>query len=233
GLHGVPVVFALDRSGITGDDGPSHHGVLDMALSLTIPGMTVFAPSSSQELPVMLNEALSLDGPSAIRFPKTPARNVPAGAVGSGLSARKVCHGDGTVCILAVGKMLEAAEDAAGELAATGIAATVWDVRVVKPLDADMVGDASVHKLVVTVEDGVRVGGAGAFIADHLSGRYESRHTPPVLVLGTPLEYIPQGKPAQILAAVGLDGPGIAGSVIRSLEAGAATALDPAQLEVD
>src|SRR5580693_277509 len=113
GLHGLPVVFALDRAGITGDDGPSHHGVLDLSLTLSIPGMTVFAPSSAQEVGVMLDEALSLAGPAAIRFPKTPARQARDGAVGSGLKARRIHRGDGTVCLLAVGKLVEAAEDAA------------------------------------------------------------------------------------------------------------------------
>ena len=88
GLHRLPVVMVLDRAGITGDDGPSHHGVLDMALALSIPGMTVFAPSSAPEVEVMLDEALNLDGPSVIRFPKTPAPGSAAGAVGSGLQAR-------------------------------------------------------------------------------------------------------------------------------------------------
>ncbi len=87
GLHRLPVVMVLDRAGITGDDGPSHHGVLDMALALSIPGMTVFAPSSAAEVEVMLTEALRLDGPSIIRFPKTPAPWVPPGTVGSGLHA--------------------------------------------------------------------------------------------------------------------------------------------------
>src|SRR3954462_3212722 len=77
GLHGQPVVFALDRAGITGDDGPSHHGVLDMAFLTKVPGMTVFAPSSAQELEVMLETALSItDGPSAVRWPKTTAPSV-------------------------------------------------------------------------------------------------------------------------------------------------------------
>src|SRR2546429_186609 len=89
GLHGLPVVFALDRAGITGDDGPSHHGVLDLALTLKIPGMTVFAPSSAQEVGVMLRDALDLDGPAAIRWPKTPARQVTVEQVGSGLKARR------------------------------------------------------------------------------------------------------------------------------------------------
>ena len=95
GLHRLPVVMVLDRAGITGDDGPSHHGVLDMALALSIPGMTVFAPSSAPEVEVMLAEALTLDGPSVIRFPKTPAPWVERDSVGSGLQARRTRKGDG------------------------------------------------------------------------------------------------------------------------------------------
>ena len=114
GLHGLPVVFALDRAGITGDDGPSHHGILDMALCLNIPGMTIFAPSSAQELKVMLGTALELSGPAVVRYPKGAARQVPANQVGSGLCAKLLRTGDGSVCILAVGKMVEAAEEAAG-----------------------------------------------------------------------------------------------------------------------
>ena len=166
GLHGLPVVFALDRAGITGDDGPSHHGILDMALCLKIPGMAIFAPSSAQELKVMLGSALELSGPSVVRYPKTAARQVPADQVGRGLSARLVRKGDGSVCILAVGKMLEPAEEAAGLLADEGVEATLWDVRVVRPLDPVMVTDAGEHAFVVTVEDGIRNGGAGNIIAD-------------------------------------------------------------------
>ncbi|HLM95227.1 MAG TPA: 1-deoxy-D-xylulose-5-phosphate synthase [Acidimicrobiales bacterium] len=218
GLHGLPVVFALDRAGITGDDGPSHHGVLDLSLTLSIPGMTVFAPSSAQEVGVMLEEALSLAGPSAIRFPKTPARQAGDGAVGRGLSARQVRRGDGTVCVLAVGKMVEAAEEAAGKLAAEGVDATVWDVRVVSPPDPAMLADAAAHGLVVTVEDGIRVGGAGTFLADAMRRLTEIPHPlPPVCVLGVPSRYIPQGKPDGILADLGLDGPGIAASVTQAL----------------
>ncbi len=224
GLHGLPVVFAIDRAGITGDDGPSHHGVLDLALTLAIPGMTVFAPSSAQELPVMLRTAVELDGPAAIRYPKGPARQVDAASVGSGTSARKVRQGDGTVCLLAVGKLLTAAEEAADELGAQGIAATIWDVRVVKPPDPAMLADAAGHGVVVTVEDGIRVGGAGAFLVDAMAALNEARRIPPVLVLGIPVAYIPQGKPAQILTDLGLDGPGIAASVRNVLETSPATA---------
>ncbi len=169
GLHGLPVVLVLDRAGITGDDGPSHHGVLDMALGLSIPGMTVFAPSSAQEVEVMLAEALALDGPSMIRFPKTPAPWVAPGTVGTGLHARQVRTGDGSVCLLAVGKMVTAAEEAARHAWPTeGIDLTVWDVRVVSDPDPVMLADAGRHDVVITVEDGVRQGGAGMFIAEAL-----------------------------------------------------------------
>ena len=218
GLHGLPVVFALDRAGITGDDGPSHHGVLDMALCLRIPGMTILAPSSNAEVGVMLRTALDLEGPVAIRYPKGAGRQVPADQVGSGLRARKVSEGDGDgeVCLLAVGKMVEAAEKAAALLELEGLRPTVWDVRVVRPLDPVMVADAARHRLVVTIEDGVREGGAGAFIAQSMA---DLRPPGPlgghrILVLGTPTAFIPHGRPAAIHAQLGLDGPGIANAVI-------------------
>jgi len=238
GLHGLPVVLVLDRAGITGDDGPSHHGVLDMALALSIPGMTVFAPSSAPEVEVMLAEALTLDGPSIIRFPKTPAPRVEPGAVGAGRHARRVRTGDGTVCILAVGKMVTAAESAAREVEADGIDVTVWDVRVPSDPDPAMLTDAAGHRVVITVEDGVRMGGAGMFLADALrqgcaagtvgpagpmtapaparGGVDPGNATPvapPVICLGIPRSYIAQGKPDLILAHLGLDGPGIARAV--------------------
>jgi len=217
GLHRLPVVFVLDRAGITGDDGPSHHGVLDLPLTLAVPGMTVFAPSSADEVPVMLRQALALDGPSVIRFPKTPARQAPDGQVGQGMQARLVTRGDGSVCLLAVGKMVEAAEDAAARLADDGVEATVWDVRVVCPPDPVMLADAAHHELVVTVEDGLSTGGAGTFLVaamaelDGLPGP-----VPPARHLGVPRRYVPQGKPDRILAELGLDGAGIAAAVRRA-----------------
>ena len=223
-LHEQPVVFCVDRAGITGEDGPSAHGVLDMVLLTKVPGMTVFAPSCYEELGVMLHDALDLctDGPAAIRWPRTMPPDVPPGEAGSGLSGRKVRNG-GDVCILAVGKMLAAARTAAESLAAEGVEATVWDVRVVKPLDEVMLTDAARHPLVVTVEDGYREGGAGSLVAARLaeleavSGRPASRTPPRVANLGVPVQHIPHGKPDDILASLGLDGPGIATSVRRLL----------------
>jgi 1-deoxy-D-xylulose-5-phosphate synthase len=226
GLHGVPVVFALDRAGITGEDGPSHHGVLDMALCLKVPGMAIFAPSSVADLRVMLRTAVEMDGPAAIRYPKGAARDVPDNQVGSGLSALRLREGDGEVCILAVGKMVEAAEVAVGILLDEGISPTLWDVRLVRPLDPRMVTDAARHRLVVTVEDGIRVGGAGTFIADAIADLQESRQSPPVLSLGTPTSYIPHGAQGAILAELGLDGPGIAAATQKALLGATANLAD-------
>ena len=218
GLHGCPVVFVLDRAGITGDDGPSHHGVLDLALALSIPGMTVFAPSSAEEVEPMLRTALTLEGPSTIRVPKTAPRHVEADQVGSGLAAHQLRVGDGSVCLLGVGKMVGACLSAADELATEGIAATVWDARVVSPADAAMLNDAAHHRLVVTAEDGVRHGGAGAFLLDAMAAHVESAGlpSPATRILGVPRQYLAQGKADDILASLGLDGTGIAETIRRA-----------------
>jgi len=213
GLHHTPVIFCIDRAGITGDDGPSHHGIFDLALLTKVPGMTVLAPSSYDEVSVMLAEALRIEsGPIALRWPKTSA---PRDHVGAGLRARRVQAGR-DVCILAVGKMLAAARDAAIQLAAHGIVPTVWDVRAF-PLDAHMLADAAGHHLVVTVEDGIADGGIGAQIVSDLDARAEP--SPRVVVLGLPVAFLPHGRVDDLLAQVGLDGPGVAAAVIKALDA--------------
>jgi len=221
GLHQLPVVFALDRAGITGDDGPSHHGLLDLALCLQIPGMAVFAPSSAQDVGVMLRLALESDGPAAVRYPKGAARRRDPHEVELGLQGRRARQGAGELCILAVGSMVGPATDAAADLAAEGLEATVWDVRVVRPLDPDLVADAATHRVVVTVEDGTRVGGAGAFMADAVAAHCAAAGTPApsVVVLGTPVAYIPQSKAGLIHAELGLDGPGIAATARAAVAA--------------
>ena len=144
GLHRLPVVFCLDRAGITGDDGPSHHGILDLAFLSKVPGITIFAPSSAQELEVMLEHALRIeDGPVVIRYPKGSARQVPDHEVGSGLAARRGREGDGSVCLLAVGELVGPAVKAAELLAASGIEVTGWGPRGGQPLRPAMVGDGA------------------------------------------------------------------------------------------
>ncbi len=216
-LHKQPIVFCLDRAGITGDDGPSHHGVMDLVLFSKVPGMTVFAPSSAQELQTMLHDALELDGPSVIRYPRGAARQVGDDEVGRGLHARLAHRAAGPavpeVCFLAVGKLLAAAEAAASELEAEGVRCTVWDMRVVKPLDPEMIDDAARHPLVVTVEDGIREGGAGSRWST------SSRGTAPALTSRASRCSARRSRSSRTASPIassptsGLDGPGIAATV--------------------
>ncbi|MCH7790243.1 MAG: 1-deoxy-D-xylulose-5-phosphate synthase, partial [Acidobacteria bacterium] len=214
GLHGQPVIFCIDRAGVTGDDGPSHHGLLDMVLLSKIPKMVIFAPSSYQELQTMLAEAYAYtDGPSAIRWTKTAAPSVSEHEVGEGFAGRKVRSGE-RVCLIGVGKMLSVASEAAELLEADDINATVWDPRVVKPIDEAMLADAEKHSLVVTIEDGLADGGAGAAIRAALGDRSP---TTVVRVLGVPTRYIAHGNASVILASLGLDAPSVADTVRAAL----------------
>jgi 1-deoxy-D-xylulose-5-phosphate synthase len=214
GLHRLPVIFCLDRAGITGDDGPSHHGVLDMMLLTKVPGMTVLAPSSYEEVGNMLHEALSIrTGPVAIRWPKSEPRSA---AVGTGLRARRVSAGS-RVCLIGLGKLVAACEDAARLLAAHGLDVTVWDARVASPLDEEMIEDAMSHSLVVTVEDGITDGGVGWRIESALRRRARAGIGPVTVNCGVPTAYLPHGDAAGILSRLGLDGPGIARVVLEHL----------------
>lgn len=220
GLHGQRVIFCLDRAGITGSDGPSHHGIFDLVLMSKIPNMTIFCPSSYQELQQMLSDAYDLaEGPAMIRWPKTPAPSVTDDQVGRGFDARLVSapsSADKQVCIIGVGKMLEAAQEAAADLSADGVAVTVWDPRCVKPLDPKMIADAAAHQLVVTIEDGLRDGGIGAAVRDQLDACPDSNN-PDVLVLGVPTDYLPHAKPDAILADLGLNGSGVTATIRKTL----------------
>ncbi|MGZ4694699.1 MAG: 1-deoxy-D-xylulose-5-phosphate synthase, partial [Acidimicrobiales bacterium] len=217
GLHRAPVVFAIDRAGITGENGASHHGVLDMVLLAKVPGMTVFAPSSYQELQQNLHDAMDLtDGPVTIRWAKTAARQEAPEDIGCGLRARQLRQGH-DLCIIAVGKMLDACEAVADRLISDGASVTLWDARVVKPLDPEMLADAATHPCVLTVEDGVREGGVGSAIGDQLAEHTLGNHEPRVRVLGTPIAYLAHAKPDAILAELGLDRDGIMASALSLL----------------
>ena len=224
-MHRLPVIFCLDRAGITGDDGPSHHGVYDMALLSKVPGMRVLAPSSTQELQQMLNDAISLadTGPVAIRYPKGLARNVNENDIGTGLQARKLVTGSTKrVCILAIGKMVGAALEAAETLKASNVDVTVWDVRSCSPLDPTMIADAMQHDIVITAEDGIRDGGIGMSIENMINDMSTSTTTSPlkrpvVRVLGVPTTFVPTAKPQVILHQMGLDSQGIVATVQNML----------------
>jgi 1-deoxy-D-xylulose-5-phosphate synthase len=169
---------------------------------------------------VMLHDALEIgSGPVAIRWPKTPARHCLE--TGTGLHARRVVAGDGSVCLLGVGKLVEACEKAAALLEAQGVESTVWDARVASPLDDQMLDDAAQHAVVVTAEDGVAEGGVGSAVAAALrTGSLRgTRSEASIVTCGLPLAYLPHGKPDDILAANGLDGRGIAAAALGALGA--------------
>jgi 1-deoxy-D-xylulose-5-phosphate synthase len=230
GLHGEHVVIVLDRAGITGDDGPSHHGILDMALGLRVPGLTLLAPSCEEDLVELLDAAVELEGPVLLRFPKGaavpraalgPLANAPVAALGS-----RTLREGGDVCILAVGDRVAAAMGAAERLAERGIEAAVHDVRSVRPLDPALLEAAARADFVVTVENGVMDGGAGTEIAARLRESVGPRAMPPVLHLGVPTTFIPHGDPGRILAGLGLDAAGIAEAVARGLASGERASSD-------
>ena len=218
GLHGQKVIFAVDRAGVTGPDGPSAQGVLDLVLFSKVPGMVVFAPSSYQELQQMLHDAVELaEGPVTIRYPRTAAAMVDESDVGSGFAARLVRQDpDARVCLVGAGKMLTETIDAADQLAADGIAVTVWDPRVVQPFDDALVTDAARHDVVVSIEDGFVEGGVGARLATLVSEQAAAQgaERPPWIVnLGLPREFIPHGDPETLLSNAGLDAEGIVAAV--------------------
>ncbi len=215
GLHRLPVVFVLDRAGITGDDGPSHHGVLDLIEFLAIPGMTVLAPSCLEDINPMLEYALTLQGPSMIRFPKTPGPErlwIPTSK-----EMKPRCLVSGTeVALVAVGKMVVPAIHAAELLAESGVSVSVWDPRILTSFDEPFLRELVSHRNVITIEDGFVPGGYGTHLRYSLE-TIEGWDSARFRELGIPVRYIAQGKADDILASFGLDAEGIAGSVTKSL----------------
>ena len=218
-LPDLDVVFALDRGGLVGDDGPTHHGSFDMAYLRMIPHVKVMAPSDEAELVHMLHTALALPGPVALRYPRGNARGVEVPAEPEVLTpgvSRTLRQGD-DVAILAFGRMVEQALEAAELLAKQGIEARVVDMRWVKPLDEDAVAQALATKLVVTVEDGIVAGGAGEGICALACTRAQAA---PVINLGIRDRFVPQGKVSQLFEMLGLDACGIRDTVLASLSEG-------------
>lgn len=215
-LPNFDVVFAIDRAGIVGEDGPTHHGMFDLVFTRMIPNMRVLAPSNEAELVNALHTALALGGPFAIRYPRGSAEGVALPDEPKMLEEGKACvvREGSDVALLAFGRMVKRASDAAELLAQRGIDARVVDMRWVKPLDADEIARAATTKLVVTVEGGIISGGAGEGVLGELA---QQGCCVPVLNLGIPDRYVPQGKSDALLHYLGLDAEGIATSVEKRL----------------
>jgi 1-deoxy-D-xylulose-5-phosphate synthase len=214
-LHKLPVTFVLDRAGITGDDGASHHGMLDLAYLRLIPGMTVTAPSSPDELRLLLATALAHDGPFALRYPRGAAPH--AGTVRMrplSIATMNVVRDGDDIALLAVGKMVGVAAAAAEALSVEGIACTVVDARFVKPLDPGIAGLAARHPAVLTIEDGTVIGGFGDAVLEALA---EAGLSVPMRRLGLPDRFIEHGAQPLLLHKFSLDVDGVAGAVREML----------------
>ena len=204
-IQNLPVLFAIDRGGIVGADGKTHHGLFDIALLRSLPNMTVAAPSDENEMRLLLNTAWTLDTPVAVRYPRGtgPGTEVTAGneavAVGKSKTVRSSAAPKGKrVAILAFGSMVWRLASVAEALDATLI-----DMRFVKPLDKEAIlKAASEHDLIVTAEEGVKAGGAGSGVLEVLS---DAGSTVRTLVLGVPDEFVDHGSTEVLLERCGLD----------------------------
>jgi 1-deoxy-D-xylulose-5-phosphate synthase len=212
-IQNLPVVFALDRGGLVGADGPTHHGAFDMSFLRCIPNMTVMAASNEDECRQMLYTAFTLDSPATVRYPRG---NGPGVAIQSEMTALEVGKGMLTreikgftakrVAILAFGSMVKPATDAGDELNAT-----VANMRFVKPIDEELIFKlATTHDYLVTIEENVVMGGAGSAVLESLGAQ---GFNIPVLQLGLPDAFVEHGDPAVLLADCGLNKEGIVKSV--------------------
>jgi 1-deoxy-D-xylulose-5-phosphate synthase len=213
-LQNLPVLFALDRAGVVGSDGPTHHGVFDLSYLRHLPNMTVMAPKDENELQHMLQTAISHDGPCAVRYPRGNGHGVPLDQVFSPLPfGRGEVLREGEGCaIIAIGTMVYPCLSAAEMLEQDNLRPTVVNARFVKPLDRELILSlAEKTGIIITVEENVLQGGFGAAVLEILEeeGLYDVR----VLRLGFPDEYIEQGEQNELLTMYGLDAAGIAGAV--------------------
>lgn len=224
-MQGFPVVLAMDRAGIVGEDGPTHHGAFDIAFSRSIPNLTVMAPANEDELADMLATALTLPGPSAVRYPRARGLGVPLKKEPQKLQVGKgrVLSEGHDLVIISVGSMAAPAVEAATILAAEGISACVIDPRFIKPLDKDLiVSKAAAAGRVLTVEEGVLNGGFGSAVLELFSE--EALDGIRTVRMGIPDAFVEHGTRDELLADLGLTAEGIADQA-RKMVAAASESL--------
>jgi 1-deoxy-D-xylulose-5-phosphate synthase len=217
-MHELPVTFVLDRAGVTGPDGASHHGVFDLSYLRMVPGMIIAAPSSEAELCAVFQAALDHDGPAAVRYPRGAATTVPELPVDTiPVGEWEVVSQGEDVLLIAAGKPVETASKAAAHLAEHGVSATVVNARWVKPMDPRLAEWVAGHELVVTVEDNVRTGGFGAGVLETLA---DTGLAGRVRTLAVPDRFLRFGNQQAILGELGLDAASIAERTRAFLDAG-------------
>jgi len=209
-LQNLPVVFAIDRGGIVGDDGKTHQGIFDLSYLSLIPNLIVVAPKDENELQHLLYTAIRVGKPMAIRYPRSAGIGVKLDSELQEIPTGKwevLGYGD-DIAILAVGSMVSPALEACQKLASNKISATVVNARFVKPLDKDLLIEIASHiKRIVTIEENVLEGGFGSSVSRflHESGLHDVR----VINMGIPDEFVEHGKQAVLRSRYGLDAKGI------------------------
>ena len=220
-LQGLDVTFAMDRAGLVGDDGPTHHGVFDIAYFRPLPNVVVMAPRDEAMLVRMLRTAIAFDGPAALRYPRGAAVGVtlPEEIEEIPIGSGEMLQTGERVALLGYGTGVQVAMEAADILGESGLRPTVADARFVKPLDAELVERLAMsHELVVTIEEGVLAGGFGSAVIEHLEDSFTSpAERARVVRVGLPDRFVTHGKPALLHEEVGFTGKAVADRVAAAL----------------
>jgi 1-deoxy-D-xylulose-5-phosphate synthase len=221
-LQDLDVTFAMDRAGLVGDDGPTHHGAFDISYFRPIPNVVVMAPRDEAMLVHMLHTAISYDGPAALRYPRGVAEGaeMPAKPKAIPIGVGEVLAEGEQVALLGYGYGVTVAREAAEILEKHGLKPTVVDARFAKPIDGDLAENlAREHELVVTIEENVLPGGFGSAVLEHLEDAFAEApgERARVLRVGLPDSYVTHGKPDLLRAEVGLTGESVADRVLSSL----------------
>jgi len=211
-IQNLPVVFAIDRAGLVGADGPTHAGVFDLSFLRCVPNMTIMAPADEDECRKMLTTAFQLDSPSAVRYPRGcgPGISIEESLTPIEIGKSRVMLQGKQIAILAFGSMVDPAVEVG-----KNINATVIDMRFVKPLDEQIISHLSEsHELIVTIEENVAKGGAGSAVNEYLSNIHSNCQT---LILGLPDSFVEHGDTSLLLADCGLNPAGIQKTILTVL----------------
>ncbi len=224
-LQELDVTFAMDRAGLVGDDGPTHHGAFDVSYFRPIPNVVVMAPRDEAMLVHMLRTAIAHDGPAALRYPRGAGEGatLPSAPEAIPIGTGEVLADGERVALLGYGFGVTVAREAAAILADHGLTVTVADGRFAKPLDAELATRlAREHELLVTIEENVLPGGFGSAVLEHLEETFAEGpgERARVLRIGLPDRYVTHGKPALLRAEAGLTGDSVAERVLAALPAG-------------
>jgi len=224
-LQSLDVTFAMDRAGLVGDDGPTHHGAFDISYFRPIPNVVVMAPRDEAMLVHMLHTAIAHNGPAALRYPRGAAEGIeiPAEPQEIPIGTGEVLANGERVALLGYGYGVAVAQDAAEILASHDLKATVADARFAKPLDGDLLERLALgHDLVVTIEENVLAGGFGSGALEYLEDAFADRpaERATVMRVGLPDRYVTHGKPSLLREEAGLTGQAVADRVLASLRSG-------------